>query len=579
MARPRAALLAALVTFVAVTLLLAWRIDDTLELPARDLALRFLPQRAATSAVVVAIDERSLQKLGPWPWQRDVVARIVGRVADGGARAVIVDVLLADARPGDDELAAALRRLPAIAVAGLDETEWRLPATLIRTASTTAHGNFELDHDGIARRIASTKQSGTRALTAVSMEAASIVTARPVPVGVSIRPMFRTRPRAVPTVSAADLLHAPMPILHGKLVFFGPTALGLGDRVLTPVSTRLPDPGVTVHAAAAESLIRGEIVREIPPIIGGLIAGAAVLSILLVKRLRTTAILLAVAITVAGGLLVATTGLAIPLVIILIALGITTAAVESVRMTAALRHSHAAVTRLTEDRAQQAESKRILAHELKTPLASMRGLSQLLAGFELTDAERRRVAALLESEAGKLQSMVGGLLDLERLPLRDFESSSAIVDVGELAGNRIEFLRASTDRTLTLNNVPGLFVRADAALIERAVDNLVGNAIKYTPPGTPIIISVRRTADQAVIDVEDEGPGIDEADRARIFDRFFRGSTAAGTQGLGLGLSLVAAVARWHGGSASIHERATSGALFRISLPIAPAVVRAGGMG
>lgn len=578
MARPRAALLAASVTFVAVTLLLAWRIDDTLELPARDLVLRFLPERAATSTVVVAIDERSLQKLGPWPWPREVVAPIVGRIAESGARAVILDVLLADARPGDDQLAAALRRLPAIAVAGLDEAEWRLPAPLIRSAATTAHGNFELDHDGIARRVSSTKQSRTRALTAVSMEAASIVTARPVPVGVSIRPMFRARPRAVPTVSATDLLEAPLPILRGKLVFFGPTALGLGDRILTPVSTQLPDPGVTVHAAATESLIRGENVREIPPILGGLIAGAAVASILLARRPRTTAIVAAVAITAAGVLLVVTTGFAIPFVIILIALGITTAAVESVRMTAALRHSHAAVARLTDDRAQQAESKRVLAHELKTPLASMRGLSQLLAGFELTDAERRRVAALLESEAGKLQSMVSGLLDLERLPLRNFESSSAIVDLGQLVSNRIDFLRASTDRTLTLNNAPGVLVRADAALIERAVDNLVGNAIKYTPAGTPITISVRRAGDQALIDVEDEGPGIDEADRARIFDRFFRGSTAAGTQGLGLGLSLVAEVARWHGGSASVHESASSGALFRISLPIAPAVARAGGM-
>jgi signal transduction histidine kinase len=577
MARARAALFAALITAVAVTLLLAFRIADTLELPARDLVLRTLPSRDATATTVVAIDEPSLQKLGPWPWRREAIAQLVDHAAASGARAAILDILLADPAPGDDRLAAALRRLPSIAVAGMDVAEWRLPVPPLRAAAETAHGNFELDHDGIARRIASTKQSRTQALTALSIEAASIVTARPVPVGVSIAPMFRTRPRAIPIVSAVQLLQAPMPRLRGKLLFLGPTAIGLGDRVLTPVSAQ-PDPGVTVHAAATESLIRGDVVREVPPIGSALLSGAAVASILLARRPRLMSAAIAIVVMGGGTLLLAITGIAIPFITLLVTALFAIAGVETVRTANALRQSHATVEQLTEDRAQQVESKRVLAHELKTPLASMRGLSQLLAQFDLNDAERRRVATLLESEAGKLQSMVTGLLDLERLSTRDFESSSSVIDLGDLVAARVEFLRASSDREMDVIRAPGLLVRADAALIERVLDNLVGNAVKYTPEGSPITVTVRREAGQAFIEVEDRGTGISENDRRRIFDRFFRGSSAAGTQGLGLGLSLVAEAARWHRGSASVHESAAGGALFRFALPLAQPVARAGGM-
>jgi two-component system OmpR family sensor kinase len=400
------------------------------------------------------------------------------------------------------------------------------------------------------RRVASTKQSRDRALTAMSVEAASLVTGRPVPVAQSIAPAFRTRPRDVPRVSASRLT-AQSP-LRGKLVFIGPTAFGTGDRVLTPVSGGTQDPGVTVHAAAAESLIRNETIRGLPPIVGGLLAGIVTL-----MRKRVAAAIAAFAI-VGGGLALLGAGIAVPFVTLLAADAVTIGAVEAMRMTRDLRESRAR-------REQEAESKRLLAHELKTPLASMRGLSQLLAGFELTDAERRRVAALLESEAGKLQSMVSVLLDLERLALRNFADSAAVLDLGELAGARLELLRAGADRELMLHAEPGVFVRADAALLERVIDNLVGNALKYT--AAPVTVAVHRRGSEALLEVVDRGPGIAAEERARIFDRFFRGTTAGGTQGLGLGLSLVAEVARWHGGGVTFDEVTGGGSRFRVALP------------
>ena len=573
----RASLAIAAVTTIAVTLLLAFGIDDVLELPARDAALRVLPRRAAQHTIIVAIDEASIRELHAWPWSRDTLAGLVDRVADAGARGVVFDVLLSESREGDDRLARAMRRLPTITVAVLDDNRhWLLPTPVLRDASTPAHGNFEIG-DGVLRQFASTKQSRDRSLIALPVEAASLVTNAPVVVGQSIAPAFRTSPRLVPQISAVQVLRDPNVAsrLRGKVVFIGPTAFALSDRVLTPVTSRhLQDPGVTVHAAATESLIRGETIRELPPIVSGMIAGLLVWGRSSVGRRRPRRRNVVIPLSIAAFVIIATLvalnfGLAIPFVILLL----TIAGVEAANMLASLRRSETQLqeiaTRIAEVRAQEAESKRVLAHELKTPLASMRGLTQLLSGFDLNEMERKRVATLLATEAEKLEAMVHGLLDLERLPLRDFASSSSVVDLGEIVAARVEFLRASTDRDLTASIQPGLLVRADASLVERIVDNLAGNAMKYSPAKSPVAIRTAQIGSSAVLEVEDRGVGIAPEEREKIFRRFVRGSSAKGTQGLGLGLSLVAEVARWHGGSVSVDDASGGGALFRVTLPMA----------
>jgi signal transduction histidine kinase len=565
---------------IAVTLLLAFGGAGAIELPLRDVAMRLLPKEPAANTIVVAIDEQSLRSAGAWPWKRTKLAEVVDRIAAAGTRALVVDILLAEEQPGDDVLAASMRKLPTLAVAVLDERGvWLVPAPQLAPAVTAAHGNFELDHDGIVRRLAATKQSRERSLTALPFEAASLITGAAVPIGVSIAPAFRTPPRRVPQLSAADLLAGRnADALRGKLVFLGPTALALGDRVLTPVSGHTPDPGVTVHAAAAESLIRGETVREIPPIVAGLFAAIAVA--MLVYRRSRAVLAIVVAAIIGGGLLLLNSGIAIPFATLLGAVAVleiafTVVALRQSRATAAGMETRLQqiATRVAEQQAAEAESKRVLAHELKTPIASMRGLTQLLGGYDLSDAERKRVTSLLEAEAGKLQSMVTALLDLERLPLRDFDSSAMPIDLGDLVAARTDFLRASTDREINVTS-ENVAIRGDAALIERVVDNLVGNALKYTNAG--VDVHVRRSSNAAIIEVDDHGSGITSADRERIFDRFFRGSTARGTQGLGLGLALVAEVARWHGGTVSVDEAPGGGARFRVVVPLAPAAAKAG---
>lgn len=576
MLRTRRALSIAIAAGVAVTLLLAFGAADSLELPARDLILRRLPPRAAQRTVVVAIDEKSLRDVGAWPWDRATLAMIVDRAANGGARGVILDILLAEPRAGDDKLAAAAKRLPVIAVAAIDlDGRWVTPGPPLSESITAAHGNFELDHDGIVRLLSTTKQSRDRSMGALSVEAASLITGAPIPVGRSVAPAFRTRPRAIPAIGASDLLRdaSLAKSLRGKLVFVGPTALALGDRVLTPATRgHLPDPGVTVHAAATESIIRGDVITELPPIAAGFVAAAGIAAILLTRRRRIAASIVLVAI-IAGGIALLANGIAVPFITLLAAAAISVGLLEARIIVSALRSSE---ERYVDHRERDAESKRVLAHELKTPLASMRSLTQLMNGFDLSDAERKRVASLLQHEAGKLETMVGTLLDLERLPLREFASSSTIIDLGELAAARVDFLRASTDRTLFVTADRDVFVRADAALLERVVDNLIGNALKYTAGA--VTVRVARRGNDAILEVEDRGPGISETEREKIFARFVRGTTAAGTNGLGLGLSLVSEIAKWHGGEASVDSVQGGGSRFRITLPLAPATAKAGAM-
>jgi len=575
MLRTRTALMIAIAAGVAVTLLLAFDAVDPLELPARDLVLRRLPQHAAQQTVVVAIDEQSLRDVGAWPWDRGKLATIVDRAADAGARGVILDILLAEPRSGDEPLANAAKRLPVLAVAVVDEHgRWLVPGLPLSQSVTAAHGNFELDHDGILRRLSATKQSGGRSLTALSVEAASLITGAPIPVGRSIAPAFRTRANAIPTIGAADLLGDPALAqrLRGKLVFIGPTAFALGDRVLTPTTRRhQPDPGVTVHAAATESIIRGDVISELPPIVAGVFAAIGIGAILIARRRRIAAGIVIVAI-LAGGIALLANGTAIPFITLIASAAIAVGVLETRIIVAALRSSE---ERYADDRERDAESKRVLAHELKTPLASMRSLAQLMNDFDLSEAERTRVTSLLQHEAGKLETMVGTLLDLERLPLRDFASSSNVIDLGDLASTRVDFLRASTDRTLFVTADRDVFVRADAALLERVVDNLVGNALKYTAGA--VTVRVARRGNDAILEVEDRGPCISETEREKIFARFVRGTTAAGTNGLGLGLSLVSEIAKWHGGAASL-DNVQGGSRFRITLPLAAAAAKAGAM-
>lgn len=555
---------------VLVSAALAAGFPAALDLPVRDALLRLLPSRPVGEVAVVAVDETSLAEAGPWPWPRARLAALVGAARVAGARGVVLDLLLVEPADGDDVLASSLRGTPAVLAAGLDaRSGWLLPAPALRGAARLAHATFDVDHDGVARRFRSTRQRDGLSLPALSVAAASLAEpSRPTPVGRLLVPSFRSRPRDVPVVGAADLLagRGTEP-LRDRVVLVGVTAAGLGDRTVCPGSPAgTPEAGVLVHAAATEGFLSGALLRPLPPLVPGLLAALLTGAVLLAARARRRRPLLAASLLLpplCGAALLAA-GVEPPVATLSLATLLAVLVVEA----RAARRGEAVAARVEARRAEEREARRAAVHELKTPLTAVRGLAQLLAGVELTEAERARVAAMVGEETERLGGLIESLNAVEKMRLADFRAAARPVDLGTLAARRAEALGAGTGRVAATVE-DGVVVTGDEALLARVLDNLVGNALKFSPAGTPVRVGVARRGNEAVLSVTDEGPGIPEDERARVFGRFERGGGAEGVEGLGLGLSLVAEVVTWHGGRVSVTGAGAKGSLFEVVLPAA----------
>ena len=593
----------AMVAGVLVTAASAFHWLAPLELLSRDAFLRLPPERSARGVAVVAIDEASLTREGSWPWHRGRLAQLVDRSAAAGARAVGIDVLLSDARPGDALLSEACKHIRCVAATSLNQRgRWVLPSP---PGLLPAHAAFEIDDDGVLRWIASTKQDEASSYPALSTQLASLVTKRPVTAGVRIAPGFRTPPSEVPVVSAGDILEgnaSTLPNLRGRIVLIGITAIGLGDRVITPRTPRhQTDAGVLVHAATVESLLADDVFRELSPLTGGAIAAGLVWltlrSALIARsrrRLAVETVLLLLPMTIGVVLVFAQTfAPVVALSALVSAVVLSTEARGAIRLA---RHGRAAVATLesgigiarkpgdigerleglaadiVRHRVKDQESRRVLVHELKTPLSAMDSLSQVLTEFELTPSERNRVASLIGDETRKLQEMISRLLEVERISLRGQIDSAPIVDLAAFTASRAEFLARGLGRRVNASCDRNAVVRGDSALLERILDNLVGNAAKYSIAGAQIDIAVQNEDGAVLLAVMDRGPGIAPEERTRIFGTFQRGTAAAGTDGFGLGLSLVAEAVRWHGGDVDVADRPGGGSVFRVRFPMATVV-------
>lgn len=556
------------------------------ELLLRDAMLRNLPSRPATKVAVVLIDEDAIRSAGRWPWSRVQLARLVEHVFSAGAKGVVIDLLLPEEQVGDAILAASLERGPSALAVGVDDGgNWLLPNQVLK-ATALGHVSFDLDRDGVVRRFSSTKQSGGRAFPSLPVAAARLGDASlPIPVGQMHRPGFRTRP--IPFVGAVTVLESQRAeILRDRVVFIGTSAAGVGDRFVTPVSQGgSPEPGVLVEAISTEAILSKDLLRPASPLISALFAfGLSALGTLLLTPTGRTWPFLAIGIALAPLMVAAASlhflnleGAPLTVMLALLVVGAFLGGVRSHRSKVAMSHAEGRIAELerlqetiSETKRQEAEARRVVAHELKTPLTSVKGLAQLLAQFDLSAAERNRVARMVVSETSRLAQMVDALLDLERLGLRDFDRDGLPLDFSALCTERVEFLRAGTTREIVADLGRDLHILGDKALLERVIENLVSNAFKFSPKVSAVRIRLRTEAAQVVLEVEDRGPGIPVTERTKIFGRFSRGSAQALAPGLGLGLALVAEVVAWHRGAVEVDEGPDGGSLFRVRLPLTP---------
>jgi signal transduction histidine kinase len=211
-----------------------------------------------------------------------------------------------------------------------------------------------------------------------------------------------------------------------------------------------------------------------------------------------------------------------------------------------------------------------ISHDLKGPITAIMGSAQTLARgeqLELTAEQRVALVNGIWVSGNKLNRIVSDLLDLERLDNGVVEPDCAPADITALARRLVEqadFLDEHPVRVMGESAV----LSVDSGKIERILENLLVNAAKHTPVGTPVLVTVQPQKGGVTLSVEDEGPGIPEELKATIFQPFRQGTEARtrGT-GAGIGLSLVKKFAELHGGTARVEDRAGGGTAFRVFLP------------
>ena len=213
------------------------------------------------------------------------------------------------------------------------------------------------------------------------------------------------------------------------------------------------------------------------------------------------------------------------------------------------------------------------SHELRTPLASMRSVGEVGLQEARTPEESREVIASMLEEVARLTRLVDGLLDLARA---DGEALRAPTRVGVLslvrdAGSMLEVLAEEKGQRLVIEGDEGAAVSGDPVFLRQAIVNLIHNAVKYTPQGGAIRVSVGRLAGGRVtVAVADTGDGIPREHLSKLFDRFYRVDASRSSEqgGLGLGLAIAHRVVVAHGGTIEV-DSSPDGSVFRITLPAA----------
>jgi signal transduction histidine kinase len=199
-----------------------------------------------------------------------------------------------------------------------------------------------------------------------------------------------------------------------------------------------------------------------------------------------------------------------------------------------------------------------IAHDLRTPLAELRSRLEELT---LTKPSSEETFAELEAAVADVDRVIrlfNALLRLAEIDSGLRRSGFVSLDMTLVAADAVEFYQPAAEikgRTLSLISDGPAPIRGDPVLLAQALGNLIDNALKYTPDGGWILVEVRRPADQSVIvSVADSGPGIPDAEKPKVVERFYRGDVSRGTPGVGLGLSLVDAVARLHGSTLELED-------------------------
>lgn len=215
-----------------------------------------------------------------------------------------------------------------------------------------------------------------------------------------------------------------------------------------------------------------------------------------------------------------------------------------------------------------------VSHDLRTPLAAIKASAESLLQRDVvwSDDDRAAFAEAIVREADRLNRLVGNLLDMSRIeggglrPLRDWYDAGELVR--EVIARLRPLLRGRQVEPSVADDLPPVLL--DYLMIDQVLTNVLSNAVKYTPPGTPIEVRVECNGDRVRVAVADHGPGIPADRREHVFDKFYRLERRGRVQGSGLGLAVSKGLVEGHDGWIWVEETSGGGATFVFELPLGP---------
>ena len=213
-----------------------------------------------------------------------------------------------------------------------------------------------------------------------------------------------------------------------------------------------------------------------------------------------------------------------------------------------------------------------MSHDLRTPLTAIAGAASglLEESTPLDPATRRELCQTIAEEAHRLTRLVQNLLEMTRLEAGAVQVHTEWQPLEEVVGAALTRLEAQMlGRPLTIQLPADLpLVPLDSVLIEQVLLNLLDNALKYTPPGSPLALTAWATAEAVTVEVADRGPGLPPGEEQRIFEKFYRVQGSAQPSGTGLGLTICRGLVEAHGGQMWAANRPGGGTVVRFTLPL-----------
>ncbi|MCS7024352.1 MAG: CHASE2 and HATPase_c domain-containing protein [Bryobacteraceae bacterium] len=559
-------------------------------------------KQPAQHSVILEIDDATLQRYGRRSL-RATLARALERVAQAQPKVVAVDLIYGEAwDPADDAaLARAFASAPNLVLSAdilPDGQRWQLPYGPFRTfAKAVGHVHADPDrYDGVSRQVQLEKVAGRMRLWALALEAYRlslgveqiIESPKDLQLGQAVIPIPRhpTQGRAllilyrasgIPKISVQQILEQPhlAENLRNKVVFAGVTSQSeTRDRLMTPVSTLLPMPGVEIHAHIFETLAGGKYLRQASNVavlvVGAIFSAstAAMFALFGGWQAYLTAILQILLAHLFPHLLFRE-GVVFPLLAPAACAwltGLSCAAWEYFVVRKQLRKSE-------DDRRRYQQAIHFVAHEMKSPLTAIQGMSELIGRYNLSEEKRKHLAQTIHSDSKRMAKMMQAFLDVERLSEGQMEMKRepfAIQDVVTVCVERVRPLGDRKQIRILLGEQSSDEVLGDRELMEYAIYNLLTNAVKYSPAETEVRVDTRRCGEELHVSVRDQGMGMDEKELKQIGTKFYRTRRAeqSGESGTGIGLSIVRQIVEHHGGRLEVTSALNQGSCFTIAVPV-----------